>query len=135
MTALDFLVNACLNKEQQCSFSVSLFNSSYKWKEKNPTTHSQKKDIKYFIGHHIFLSVLWPEGTERPKSAPYCQQYFKIQLSGDINILFGTASVFYKQLKEEKVKTEISLQSLILWVVVLWNMSHVLHVKVASHPF
>lgn len=102
MTALDFLVNACLNKEQQCSFCVSLFNSSYKWKEKNPNNPQSKKDIKYFIGHHIFLSVLWPEGTERPKSAPYCQQYFKIQLSGDINILSGTASVFYKQLKEEK---------------------------------
>lgn len=80
--------------------------------------------------------MLWPEGTERLKSAPYCQQkYFKIQLSGDINILFGIASVFYKQLGEEKVKTEISLQSLILWAVVLWNMSHVLHVKVASRPF
>lgn len=67
VTALDFLVNACLNKEQQCSFSVSLFNSSYKWKEKNPTTHSQRKISNILLGI-IFFSLCSGQRGQRDQS-------------------------------------------------------------------
>lgn len=67
MTALDFLVNACLNKEQQCSFSVSLFDSSYKWKEKNPTTHSQRKISNILLGI-IFFSLYSGQRGQRDQS-------------------------------------------------------------------
>lgn len=67
VTALDFLVNACLNKEQQCSFSASLFNSSYKWKEKNPTTHSQRKISNILLGI-IFFSLCSGQRGQRDQS-------------------------------------------------------------------